>query len=63
MVPSWQQGIGPVGGDSIMMWGVFTWHGFDQLVRLDTSLTGDCDVEVLRDHLHPFMDSWVIPVG
>lgn len=40
---------------SIMMWGLFMWHGLDLLVCQNISLTGDHYVVLL--HLHPFVES------
>lgn len=56
MDPSCQQGTVQAGGGSIMVWGVFTWTGLGPLVKLNGSLTGNAYVELLGDHLHPFMD-------
>ncbi|GFU80491.1 transposable element Tc1 transposase [Trichonephila clavipes] len=49
--------VGTVQGhvDSIMFWGAFLWHCFGCLVRVATSLNAIWCVELLEDHLHPFM--------
>lgn len=56
MDPNCQQGTVQAGGGSIMVWAVFTWHGLGPLVQLNRSLTGNGYVQLLTDHLQPFMD-------
>jgi hypothetical protein len=56
MDTSCQQGTMQSGGGSILVWGVFIWHGLIPLVRLNTSLTGNPYVALLGDHLQPLMD-------
>lgn len=56
MDPSFQQGTVQACGGSIMKWAVFTWNGLCPLVQLNRSLTGNGYVQLLRDHLQPFMD-------
>ncbi|KFM68178.1 Transposable element Tcb2 transposase, partial [Stegodyphus mimosarum] len=56
MDPSCQQGTVQAGGGSIMVWAVFTWHGLVPLVQLNRSLTGKEYLQLLEDHLQPFMD-------
>ena len=56
MDPSCQQGTVQAGGGSIMLWAVFTWNGLGPLVKLNQSLTGKDYVQLLGDHLQPFMD-------
>ncbi|PRD23477.1 UNVERIFIED_CONTAM: hypothetical protein NCL1_46232 [Trichonephila clavipes] len=38
-----------------MVWGVCSWRDMGPLIRLDTTLTGDRYLNILSDHLHPFM--------
>ncbi|GFW28303.1 transposable element Tcb2 transposase [Trichonephila clavipes] len=38
-----------------MVWGVFSWHCLRSLVRVPTSLNAIQYVELMDDHLHPFM--------
>ena len=42
-------------GGSIMVWGVFPWHCLGSLVREQTILNTIQYVELLVDHLDPFM--------
>ena len=56
MDPSCQQGTVQAGGGSVMVWGVFTWNGLGPLVQLNRSLTANGYVQLLGDHLQPFMD-------
>ncbi|GIY17379.1 transposable element Tc1 transposase [Caerostris darwini] len=56
MDPNCQQGTVQAGGGSVMVWAVFSWHGLGPLVRLDRTLTGNAYVQLLGDHLQPFMD-------
>jgi hypothetical protein len=51
-----QQGTVQAGGGSILVLGVFTWHGLGLLLRLNMSLNGDCYVALFGDHSQPFMD-------
>lgn len=51
MNPSCQQGPVQAGDGSIMLWGIFMWHG---LGRNNWPVT---TVSLLHDHLHPFMNS------
>lgn len=44
------------GGNSIKVWGIFTWHGLGSLVHLSKSLTGDCYISLYHDYLCPFID-------
>ena len=44
------------GGLSVMVWGgAFSWHGMGTLVVLDATLTGERYLQLLGDHLHPFV--------
>ncbi len=42
-------------GGSIMVWSDFSWHSLGSMVRVPTSLIAIRYVELLGDHLHPFM--------
>lgn len=55
MDPACQAGTVQGHGGSIMVWGVFSWHSLGSLVRVPTSLNAIRYVELLGDHLHPFM--------
>lgn len=56
MNSSCEQGTVQAGGGSVMVWGVFTCHGLGLLIHSTTSLTSGHYVELLGDHLQPFMD-------
>ena len=56
MNASCQQGTVQAGGGSVMVWGVFIWNGLGPLVQLNRSLTANGYVQLLGDHLQPFMD-------
>ncbi|CAL1266671.1 unnamed protein product [Larinioides sclopetarius] len=56
MDPSFQQGTVESGGGSVMAGTAFSWHGLSPIVRLQQSLIGNCYVQLLGDHLQPFMD-------
>ncbi|GFX79593.1 transposable element Tcb2 transposase [Trichonephila clavipes] len=43
------------GGGYAMVWGVCSWRDMGPLMRLDTTLTSDRYINILSDHLHPFM--------
>lgn len=43
------------GGCSVMVWGVCSWSDMGPLMRLDTTLIAVTYVNILSDHLHPFM--------
>lgn len=55
MDPTCQQITVKAGGDSVMVWGVFSWSDMGPLVRLEMTLTGDAYVNLLYDELHPSM--------
>ncbi|GFW92019.1 transposable element Tcb2 transposase [Trichonephila clavipes] len=55
MDPACQVGTLQELGGSIMVWGVFLWHCLEYLVRVPTSLNAIRYVELLDDHLQPFM--------
>ncbi|GBM93095.1 hypothetical protein AVEN_204591-1 [Araneus ventricosus] len=38
-----------------MVWDVCSWRNMGPLIRLETTLTGDRYLSILRDHLHSFM--------
>ncbi|GFV14185.1 transposable element Tcb2 transposase [Trichonephila clavipes] len=42
-------------GGSIIVWGAFSWHCLGSLVCVPTPLNAIRYVELLGDHLHPFM--------
>ncbi|GFU23426.1 transposable element Tc1 transposase [Trichonephila clavipes] len=42
-------------GGSIMFWGIFSWHCLKSLVRVPNFLNAIWYVDLLVDHLHPFM--------
>ncbi|GBN78416.1 hypothetical protein AVEN_275413-1 [Araneus ventricosus] len=42
-------------GGSIMVWSVFSWQFLGSLILVPTSLNVIRYVELLGDHLHPFM--------
>ncbi|GBN69268.1 Transposable element Tcb2 transposase [Araneus ventricosus] len=53
--PACQVGTVQGHGASIMVWGVFSWQFLGSLVLVPTSLSAIRYVELLGDHLHPFM--------
>ena len=55
MDPACQVGTVQAGGLSVMVWGAFSWHGMGPLVVLDATLTGQRYLQLLGDHLHPFV--------
>ncbi|GBN46481.1 Transposable element Tcb2 transposase [Araneus ventricosus] len=55
MDPSCHVGTVQGHGGSIMVWGVFSWQFLESLVLIPTSLNAIRYVELLGDHLHPFM--------
>ena len=38
-----------------MVWAVFTWLQLGPIVRLQGTMTGACYLDILSDHLHPFL--------
>ncbi|GFT68287.1 transposable element Tcb2 transposase [Trichonephila clavipes] len=45
------RGLFKLGGGSVMVWGVCSWHNTGSLIRLDTTLTGDrTATEWLQEH-------------
>ncbi|GBM50916.1 hypothetical protein AVEN_64288-1 [Araneus ventricosus] len=56
MDPSCQQGAAQVGGGSIIVWAVFTWHRLGPMAKLNQSWNGNCYVRLLGVYLQPFMD-------
>ncbi|GFY15781.1 transposable element Tcb2 transposase [Trichonephila clavipes] len=55
MGPACQIGTVQGHGGSIMDWGVFSGHCLGSLLHVSTSLNAIRYVELLGDHLHPFM--------
>jgi len=55
MDPTCQVGTVQGHGGSILVWGVFSWHCLGSLVCVPTSVNAIRYVELLSDHLHPFM--------
>ncbi|GFS73919.1 transposable element Tcb2 transposase [Trichonephila clavipes] len=55
MDPVYQIGTVQQHGDSIMVWGVFSWHCLGSLGHVPTSLNAIQYVELLNDYLHPLM--------
>lgn len=55
MDPICQQSIMQAGAVSTMVLGVFYWYRLGPLIKLNYSLTGNCYIQLLDDHLHPFM--------
>ncbi|GFT65897.1 transposable element Tc1 transposase [Trichonephila clavipes] len=53
--PAYQVGTVQERGDSIMVWGVSSGHCLGSLAHVPTSLNAIRYVELLVDHLHPFM--------
>jgi hypothetical protein len=49
MDPSCLNGTMQAGGGSILVLGVFTWHGLGPLLHLNMSLTSDCYFALLAD--------------
>ena len=44
----------------VMVWGCFTRNRIGSLIRLDGSITGEVYKSVLRDHLLPFKENWIL---
>ena len=55
MDPTCQAGTVQAGGLSVMVRGAFSWNLMDPLVVLDATLTGQWYLQLLGDHLHPFV--------
>ncbi|GFX12152.1 transposable element Tcb2 transposase [Trichonephila clavipes] len=55
MDPARRDGTVQGHGDSINVWAVFSQHCLESFVRVPTSLHGIEYIELLGDHLHPFM--------
>ncbi|GBO18416.1 Transposable element Tcb2 transposase [Araneus ventricosus] len=55
MDPACQVGTVQGLGGPIMVWGVFSWQFLGSLVLVPTSLNAIQYVELMGDHLHPFM--------
>ncbi|GFQ88115.1 uncharacterized protein TNCT_67901 [Trichonephila clavata] len=51
----WLQETVQAGGDSLMVWGVCSWHEMRPLIRPDSTMIGQRIVNLLSDHLHPFI--------
>ncbi|GFS96389.1 uncharacterized protein TNCV_17231 [Trichonephila clavipes] len=55
MNPTCQQRTAQAGRKSVIVWGACCCPYMGPLILLDTTLTGDRNVSILSDLLHPFM--------
>ena len=55
--PSCQQGTVQAGDGSILVWGVFSWHGLGPVVHLNMSLS----ISLLGDHFQLVLD-FIYPI-
>ena len=46
------------GGGSVMFWGCFTWDGIGPLVLVEETMDSDVYVNVLSNHLIPWMHDY-----
>ncbi|GFW75864.1 transposable element Tcb2 transposase [Trichonephila clavipes] len=51
------QGTFQAGGDSVMEWGVCSLHEMGPFMRLHSTMTNQQNVNILSDHLYPFLSS------
>jgi len=43
------------GSDSVMMWGMFSWHTLGPLVPIGHRFNAMAYLSIVSDHVHPFM--------
>ncbi len=55
MYPSCLVSTVQAGGDSVMVWGIFSWHTLGPLVPIQHCLNTTAYLSIVADHVHPFM--------
>ncbi len=49
------------GGGGVTVWGIFSWHTLDPLVKIENNLNTTAYLSIVADHVHPFMTT-VYPI-
>ena len=42
-------------GDSVMVWGMFSWHDFGPLIHVEQCLNSTKHLSIIADQVHPIM--------